>query len=150
MSVPATQLDQVRVGAEVMVKAAAFESSATGKVSYVGSLLGEQTRAAKARIVLPNPKGAWRPGLVVNVDVVSDNVDVPVTIANDAIQSINGKPTVFVRDGETLVAQPVKTGRSDGKRTEVTEGLKAGQPYAAAGSFIVKSELEKASAGHEH
>jgi len=41
-------------------------------------------------------------------------------------------------------------GRSDGKRVEVLQGLRAGAPYASAGSFVVKSELGKASAEHTH
>jgi cobalt-zinc-cadmium efflux system membrane fusion protein len=150
VAVPAAQLPIVRVGEQATVKAAAFDSVAIGKVAYVGSLLGEQTRAAKARIVLANPKGAWRPGLVVNVDIVSSEADVPVSVVSDAIQTIDGKPTIFVRDGQTFTSQPVKTGRNDGKHIEIVEGLNAGQAYAAAGSFIIKSELEKASAGHKH
>ena len=57
---------------------------------------------------------------------------------------------VFVRVADGFVAQPVTLGRSDGKRTEVTGGLKAGTPYAASGSFVLKSELGKGSAAHEH
>ncbi|MDI4667481.1 efflux transporter periplasmic adaptor subunit, partial [Xanthobacter autotrophicus] len=41
-------------------------------------------------------------------------------------------------------------GRSDGKRIEVLQGIKPGTPYAASGSFVVKSELGKASAEHTH
>jgi len=32
----------------------------------------------------------------------------------------------------------------------VLQGLKQGAPYAATGSFVVKSELGKASAEHTH
>ena len=49
-----------------------------------------------------------------------------------------------------FIAQPVKLGRSDGKRVEVLSGLKAGMPYASTGSFVVKSELGKGSAEHTH
>ena len=49
-----------------------------------------------------------------------------------------------------FIAQPVRLGRSDGKRIEVLGGLKAGMPYASTGSFVVKSELGKGSAEHTH
>jgi cobalt-zinc-cadmium efflux system membrane fusion protein len=150
VAVPAAELNKVRVGESAIVKAAAFESAATGRVSYIGSLLGEQTRAAKARIVLANPKGAWRPGLVINAEILSDKVKVPVAVVSDAIQTVDGKPTVFVRAGDGFMPQAVTVGRSDGKQVEINEGLEAGQTYAGAGSFVIKSELEKASAGHEH
>lgn len=61
INVPAKDLPSVRVGEKVTIKATAFDASATGTVAFVGALIGEQTRTAKARVVLDNPKGAWRP-----------------------------------------------------------------------------------------
>jgi len=150
INVPAKDLPLVRVGEKVTIKATAFDASATGVITFVGSLIGEQTRMAKARVVLSNPKGAWRPGLFVNVEVTSSEADVPVTVANDAIQTVGDKPVVFLKVNGGFIAQPVQLGRSDGKRVEVVQGLKAGAPYASAGSFVVKSELGKASAEHTH
>lgn len=150
MAVPAKDLDTVRVGAEATIKAASFESQTSGRVSYVGSLLGEQTRTATARVTLPNPGGAWRPGLFVTVELVSGEAQAPVAVSAEALQTVGGKPAVFVRVPGGFVVQPVQTGRTDGKRVEVVKGLKAGAEYAAAGSFVVKSELGKGSAEHEH
>ncbi|GDY37504.1 MULTISPECIES: efflux RND transporter periplasmic adaptor subunit [unclassified Acidovorax] len=150
INVPAKDISQVRVGERVTIKATAFDASATGTVAFVGALIGEQTRTAKARVVLDNPKGAWRPGLFVNVEVVSEEASIPVTISADAVQSIGEKPVVFLKVNGGFIAQPVQLGRSDGKRVEVVRGLKAGMPYAAAGSFVVKSELGKGSAEHTH
>lgn len=148
--VPAKDIDKVRVGANALVKATSAESKAAGKVSYVGALFGEQTRSAKARVVLPNPNMAWRPGLYVNVELISEEAEVPVAVAADAVQSINEKPMVFMRVADGFVAQPVTLGRTDGKQVEIVKGLKPGVPYAAAGSFVIKSELGKGSAAHSH
>jgi cobalt-zinc-cadmium efflux system membrane fusion protein len=150
VAVPAKELNAVRVGEKVTIKATAFEAQAIGTVAYVGSLLGEQTRTAKAHVTLANPKLAWRPGLFVNVKIVSEQTKVAVAISADAIQSINDKTTIFVRVPGGFTAQQVSLGRSDGKLVEVTNGLKAGTQYAANGSFIVKSEQGKASAEHAH
>lgn len=150
INVPAKDLPLVRVGEKVTIKATAFDASATGTVAFVGALIGEQTRTAKARVVLDNPKGAWRPGLFVNVEVVADEATVPVTIAADAVQTVGDKPVVFLKVNGGFIAQPVQLGRSDGKRIEVLQGIKPGTPYAASGSFVVKSELGKASAEHTH
>ena len=150
INVPAKDLPLVRVGEKVTIKSTSFDASATGTVAYVGSLIGEQTRTAKARVVLENPKGAWRPGLFVNVEVVSDEAAAPVTISADAVQSVGEKPVVFLKVDGGFIAQPVKLGRSDGKRIEVLEGLKSGMSYASSGSFVVKSELGKGSAEHTH
>ncbi|MFX7934478.1 efflux RND transporter periplasmic adaptor subunit, partial [Acinetobacter baumannii] len=66
VSVAAKDLALIRVGEKVVVRSSAFEGGATGTVAYVSALLGEQTRTATARVVLSNPKLAWRPGLFVN------------------------------------------------------------------------------------
>lgn len=150
VAVPAKDLNAVRVGEKVTVKASAFDAKATGTISFVGSLLGEQTRTAKARISLPNPDASWRPGLFVNVEIVSNQADVPVVVSTDAIQTVNDRPTVFVRVPGGFLPQQVTLGRSDGKVVEVVKGLKSGSKYAGAGSFIVKSEQGKASAEHTH
>ncbi|MBK9395388.1 MAG: efflux RND transporter periplasmic adaptor subunit [Uliginosibacterium sp.] len=150
ISIPAKDMNLVRVGDKVKITATAFDSQATGTVSYVGALIGEQTRTATARVTLPNPQGAWRPGLFVNVELTASETPVPVSIAADALQNLNEQPTVFLRTEDGFLAQPVQTGRSDGKRVEVIKGLKAGARYAATGSFVLKAELGKSSAAHEH
>lgn len=148
--VPATDLGTVRVGAKATVKATSMASVASGKVSYVGSLLGEQTRTAKARVTLANPDMAWRPGLFVNVELTADEREAPVAVLADAIQTVNDRPTVFVKVDGGFLAQTVALGRSDGKHTEIVKGLEAGTAYAASGSFVVKAEQGKGGAEHEH
>ncbi|HYD81640.1 MAG TPA: efflux RND transporter periplasmic adaptor subunit [Paucimonas sp.] len=150
IAVPPKDLNAVRVGEKVTVKAAAFDAQATGTISYVGALLGEQTRTAKARITLANPQRAWRPGLFVNVEVRSNEADVPVAVSTDAIHTVDDKPTVFVQIPGGFMPTPVALGRSDGKRIEIAKGMKAGMQYAGPGSFILKSELGKSSAEHSH
>jgi cobalt-zinc-cadmium efflux system membrane fusion protein len=146
MAVPAQRLDDIRVGREATVRATAFESKASGPIAYVGALLGEQTRTAPARVVLPNPAGTWRPGMFVNVSVDAGRQGVPVAVASDALQDIDGSPVIFVQSSRGFVAQPVQTGRRDRQVTEIVKGLKAGQDYAAANSFVLKAELGKGSA----
>ncbi|WP_308937215.1 efflux RND transporter periplasmic adaptor subunit [Duganella vulcania] len=199
IAVPPRDLALVRVGQTVLVKASAFEAQASGKITYVGALLGEQTRTAKARVALANPDRAWRPGLFVSVDVPSGRAaatraasasasanaalnanaaananansnsnanananaaanagdaanaaNAAVTVAADAIQTVDGKPVVFVKEAAGFRAQPVTPGRSDGKLTEIVQGLAAGARYAAAGSFVLKAELGKDGAEHAH
>lgn len=150
MTIYAKDLNTVKVGQKAIVKATTFDSQSTGTVSYIESLVGEQTRAATARIVLPNPDGVWRPGLPVNIDLIAGEVDVPVVIANEAVQTLLDKPTVFVREGDQFEPRPVELGRSDDKWSEVIAGLKAGEQYVTKNSFILKAEMGKGEAEHEH
>ncbi len=150
ISVAANNLNLVRIGEPVSIRSSALGQTATGKVSYVGSLIGAQTRTATARVTLTNPQRVWRPGLFVNVELVASEVDAPVTVSAEAVQTVKDKPTVFLRVPGGFVPQHVQTGRSDGQRIEVTSGLKPGAAYAASGSFVVKSQQGKSSATHTH
>lgn len=148
--VPAQDLEKVRVGMPAAVQATASTSQASAKVSHVSSLVGEQTRSATARLVLTNPSMAWRPGLFVTVQVLSQQAAAAVVVRSDAIQTLGDKPAVFVRSDEGFKAVAVKLGRSDGQRTEILGGLAPGQSYVATNSFVLKAELGKGSAEHEH
>ena len=141
--IPAKDLPYVRMGDKVTLRATAFDAQTTGTVAFIGALVGELTRMARARIVLANPQGAWRPGLFVSVEVKAAEVRVPIAIETDALQTLGTQQVVFVRTETGFKAHPVKIGLNDGKHVEVVEGLAAGARYAAKGSYILKSELSK-------
>ncbi len=150
MTVAAKDLGAVRPGQKADIQATAFAAQGSGTISYVGALVGEATRAATARVVLPNPDGVWRPGLQVKVQLVTGSVEVPVAVAAEAIQSVRDWTVVFGRYGNDLEARPLELGRSDGKFIEVVSGLNAGEVYAATNSFLIKADLEKSGASHDH
>ncbi len=146
--VPSRDLEIVRVGTDAVIRSIASNTTAPGKVSFVSALIGEESRSAKARVVLDNPGLAWRPGLAVNVDIVTGSARVAVAVAREALQTVEGRQVVYKRVAEGFVAQPVATGRSDERFVEIVSGLKAGERYAASGSFGVKAEQGKGEAGH--
>ena len=150
MTVYAKDLNTVKVGQQVTVKTAAFDAASSGPVSYVGSLVGAETRTARARVVLPNPEGVWRPGLPITAELTAGAVEVPVAVSQEAIQTVRDWTVVFGRYGEAFEARPVVLGRTDGRMVEVVEGLADGERYAARNSFLIKAELGKAAASHDH
>lgn len=143
-------LDKVTTGRDVTVSAPDLGAQVEGKVNYVGSLLGEQNRAATVRATLANPNGAWRPGLFVNVAVSVERFNAAVVVPQSALQTWEEQTVVFARTEEGFEVRPVKTGRRDAGQVEITTGLAAGTQVAAAGSFVLKSELGKGSAEHSH
>lgn len=149
-AVPPSDLGKVVTGRAVRVSSPDMNAEVEGKVGYVGSLLGEQNRAATVRVTLTNPNGAWRPGLFVNIAVTSQTDRVAVAVPEPAVQSVEEKPAVFVRTPEGFDTRPVTLGRRDGGYVEVTKGLQMGEQVATDGSFTLKSELGKATAEHSH
>jgi cobalt-zinc-cadmium efflux system membrane fusion protein len=140
---PAKDLPLFHVGDKVTVRATAFDAQTTGTVAFVGALVGEQTRMAKARILIDNPKGTWRPGLFVNIEISATDLQVPVAVQSDALQTLGTQQVIFVREGSAFIAYPVTLGRGDGTHTEILQGLAAGARYAARNSYIIKSEMSK-------
>ncbi|MEK6590329.1 MAG: efflux RND transporter periplasmic adaptor subunit [Nitrospinota bacterium] len=150
ITVYAKDLRVVRLGQKATVRSKELGMEATGRISYLGSLVGEQTRSAKALVDIPNSKGLWRPGLFVTVELLHEEVPVPVAVTADAIQTIRDWNVVFVQYGNQFEVRPLELGRSDGKWVEVVSGLSAGEKYAARNSFVLKADLGKAGAAHDH
>ena len=143
-------LNKVQVGKAVTVSAPELNAEVVGSVAYVGSLLGEQTRTATVRVTLENPQGSWRPGLFVTALVATDSREAKVAVPESAIQTVEDKPTVFVRTDDGFEARAVELGSRAAGHVEITQGLEPGAQVASAGSFVLKSELGKASAEHSH
>ena len=143
-------LSVVKVGQKVVVKATAFNVVGEGKITYISTLIGEQTRTATVRVELDNKDGRWRPGMFINAELVTEEIQVPVAVSMDAIQTIRNRSVVFGRYGEFFEIRPLELGRSDGKMVEVLKGFSAGEQYAAGNSFAIKAELGKAGSSHDH
>lgn len=150
ISVYAKDLGTVKVGQRATVVSTDLGTEASGQVSYMGPLVGQDTRTAVARIVLPNSGSQWRPGLFVTVRLVRDSTTIPLVVAAEAIQTFRDWQVVFVKYGDWFEARPLELGRSDGQWVEVLSGLKAGDQYASANSFAVKAEIGKLGATHDH
>lgn len=148
--VPPRELATLRVGMPVTIVASELGEQASGTVSHVGSLLGEQTRTATVHVTLDNPQGAWRPGLFVTVRVPTERQADALAVPEVALQTLEEQPTVFVRTADGFAAQAVTLGMAADGFVQIKAGLQAGQQVAAQGSFILKSELGKASAEHSH
>lgn len=143
-------LDQIKVGQKVSVRALGADLVAHGEVSFLSTQVGVSSRAAIAHVEFPNPDGRWREGQFVETDIVLEQTTVPVAVNAEAIQAFRDWQVVFAQYGEQYEIRPLELGRSDGIWVEVVAGLPAGQPYVAHNSFVMKAELGKAGATHDH
>jgi cobalt-zinc-cadmium efflux system membrane fusion protein len=103
-----------------------------------------------ARAVLDNKDGAFRPGLFVNGRVRLGEQPAAVAVKLSAIQSIDNKPVVFVEGKEGFEAREVELGLRDDEVAEVLFGVVAGDKVVTGNSFVLKAEIGKGQASHEH
>ena len=102
------------------------------------------------RVALPNPEQRWRPGLPIALDIETSAREVPVSVMRNALQGLRDWQVVFGRYGDFFEARPVKRGAADEAWVEVTAGLRAGEQYASANSYVIKADIGKAGASHDH
>ena len=136
----------VREGQAVTVRAEATGEAASGRIVFIVPVLDQNTRAARVVAELANPDEMWRPGSFVAAEILVSDKPARVMVPAGAIQTLEGKPNVFVRVADGFEARPVTLGRSDDDSAEVTAGLEPGEAVAVANSFTLKAELGKAAA----
>jgi cobalt-zinc-cadmium efflux system membrane fusion protein len=140
---------RIAVGQAVRVE------SATGNLSgesTIRAILPVATRGQSvvARAVLDNPDGQWRPGMAVTAEVTLIERRVPLAVHESALQRFRDFTVVFARFGDTYEVRMLELGARDGEFAEVLGGLEPGTPYVTAQSFLIKADIEKAGAGHDH
>lgn len=123
--------------------------SADGRISYLNPSQSNSP-ALIARVPLDNPQGLWSPGLLVEGQVVTEQANVELLVDNNAIQLFEGGQVVFVQEGDHYFPRPLILGRSDGRFTEVLDGLSTGESYVVENSYLIKADLEKEGVEHDH
>lgn len=157
--VPEARLPEVSIGAGAWLKSGAVNGHKhEGQVSYISPMVDPRTRSAEVRIAVQCEHGTLWPGMFVQVEItVTDqaNPDPPPVIAvpEDALQTVDGVPSIFVPvpdEANTFARRPITIGKPVAGLVPVYSGLVEGEAFVAAGSFILKAELGKASAEHRH
>lgn len=108
------------------------------------------SQSTVARATLDNADGRWRPGSAVTARVTVAQQSVPLAVPLTALQTFRDWDVVFVRVGDTYEVRPIEPGRRDGTRVEVRSGLRAGDAVVVEQSYLVKADIEKAGASHDH
>ena len=113
-----------------------------------GAATASQSTVARARFA--NPDGLWRPGAAVSARIVVQRVPAAIVVPLAALQTFRDWDVVFVRVGDTYEIRPVTLGARDANSVQVIDGLAAGSDIVVAQSFLVKADIEKSGASHDH
>jgi cobalt-zinc-cadmium efflux system membrane fusion protein len=141
---------RLKLGQRVRLDAGEGIPPAEGRIDYISPFGAPSTQTMLARDEHTNPYGARRPGLFVTGDVVVEEGEVPVVVKAEALQTFRDWTVVFIRVGNAFEVRPVEIGRRDRGAIEIRSGIEAGQEYATTNSFVLKAELGKAGASHDH
>lgn len=120
------------------------------KIIYLSPIIQDETITAKAVAEMENVNGDWRPGSFVKVNIVTANTNAPIVVPREAIQEIEGKEFVFVRVPEGFEKRQAQTGVGDKENIEIVSGLSSGEEYASSKTFLLKADLSKKEAEHDH
>tara|TARA_R110002072_G_scaffold295396_1_gene466329 strand:- start:5600 stop:7288 length:1689 start_codon:yes stop_codon:yes gene_type:complete len=161
VDVPEMRLKDLGVGSTARITLAAFPDEVfEGNVSFISADINEATRTAQIRVEVDNANGLLRPGMFAQAEIMSNSnvqgstIQASVlAVPESAIQTIEGKPVVFVpfpEKPDTFLKRPVTVSESVGGMLPVLHGLREGESIVVAASFILKAQLGKSSAKHEH
>ncbi len=99
---------------------------------------------------LDNPTHMWRPGTFVTAEIPLEVRHADIVAPKAAMHFLKGKRVVFVREEEGFAVRTITTGREDDRTIEILSGVSRGERIAVSNSFILKAELGKSEAEHEH
>ena len=148
LAISPTDLSKVAENAEINVTAGSDGPNGVAKIIFVSPLIDRDTRAAKVIASLDNAEAKWRPGMFVTAEIPVASRGAVLAVPKSAVQTVEGAPTLFVREGEEFVARKVQLGHEDDNQQEIVAGVSAGEIIAVSNTFTLKAELGKSEAEH--
>ena len=146
----ARNLDQVAVGQTVRISSVDGSTATAGTIERILPTLDTNSRAATARVLVKDVDSVWRPGQFVQGVAVIAEHDVLLAVRESGLQSFRDFTVVYARVGDTYEVRMLDLGRRDGELVEVLGGLEPGTTYVTENSFLVKADIEKSGASHDH
>src|SRR5262245_46041128 len=138
-------LTRVRPRQVVQLTVPAFpESTFSGKVIFVDSVVDPETRTVNVRTEVANPDGRLKPDMFANVQIVTDVNRAAISIPQSAVLNDEGKTIVFVADGNDYKKRQVQAGIQNNDRVEIVDGLTAGDKVVVKGNYLL---LEQSKPG---
>ena len=143
-------LENVKKGQPVEVHTLREDKKAIAPISMLLPTADALSQTVLAVVPLDNPDGTWRPGMTVEGDVLIEQKHVPLAIRTTALQKFRDFTVVFAKIGHIYEVRMLELGANDGEWVEVLGGLKPGTQYVTENSFLIKADIEKSGASHDH
>lgn len=141
---------RLRPGAKLRVQRLLDDASTETEILRLLPDVDVLSQTVLARAALRNADGLWRPGSAVDAEIELSRVDVPRAIPVESLQTWRNMTVAFIRVGDVYEVRPLSIGRRDRRAVEVLEGLKAGDEIVVGQSYLIKADIEKSGATHDH
>jgi RND family efflux transporter MFP subunit len=128
VAVPEREAAGVRQGQTVSLTVEGDATVYRGRVVRLSPIVQEQNRTLTVEAEIPNPGGVLRPGAFAKAEIVVSAAQPVIMVDASSIVTFAGLEKVIVVQGGKAVERRVQTGRRDGQRVEITDGLKPGEP----------------------
>jgi cobalt-zinc-cadmium efflux system membrane fusion protein len=108
----------------------------------------EQAKLYRAQI--DNSGGSLRAGQFISAEILLNRYKVPLAVKVDGLQSFRDFTVVYAKVDEQYEVRMLALGRRVGSWVEVLGGISAGTEYVAKNSYIIKADIDKSGASHDH
>jgi len=142
-------LQRVQAGSPVTVFSAGGGDPVTGVIDRM-NIAADANQAVMARVVLENGEGQLFPGSYVRAEVQVAEYAVPLAVRRSGLQAFRDFTVVYAQIGDEYEVRMLELGRQDREWAEVLGGLEAGTRYVTTNSYLVKADIEKSGASHDH
>lgn len=140
---------RVRPGAAVSIAPATGGDSVGGTIAYLSPVAGSN-QSVTARVVLDNEGDRWPLGTYVTATIDVDEFEVPLAVKRTGLQSFRDFTVVYAQFGDEYEVRMLDLGRRDDEWIEVLGGLEPGTRYVTTNSYVLKADVEKSGASHDH
>ena len=141
--------ERVRAGTPVTIVAASGGQPVESTIAWV-NILAEANQAVTARVVLDNSDGRFVPGTYVSAELTVGTHPVPLAVKRTGLQAFRDFTVVYAQIGDEYEVRMLELGRQDREWAEVLGGLEPGTRYVSENSYLVKADIEKSGASHDH
>jgi cobalt-zinc-cadmium efflux system membrane fusion protein len=149
LSVFPSDRHRVAIGAEVNLHVSGQEALLTGNVSAIDSQL-QPNQASTIRVAVSNANQALSAGQFVTGDIIVARYNVPLAVKRIGLQAFRDFTVVYAKIGDEYEVRMLELGREAGEWVEVLGGLNPGTEYVTLNSYIIKADIEKSGASHDH
>ena len=122
----------------------------TGSVQRILPLADAGSQTVVARVLLDNTDQKLRPGQMVNASIIVASREVPLAVKVSGLQAFRDFTVVFALVGDTYEVRMLELGQQDGDKVEVLGGIEPGERYVSENSFLIKADIDKSGASHDH